>query len=204
MRFTASNEVWDEYLKAHPKDGNLRNGVCNDFEDLQIVVGGGVAVGKNSIGLGSVTDARTLKASEVQETRIDDLSYNLEGFEQNNSSPIGSPEVFELSKKKLPTKRGRSEYEESSNSSGNNHKHNILEQLAKLTSTFEGVYGLLQKRGNEKTYTTWDAIKEVPNLSENVRLEAFNLLDTKIKKDGFFRMTPEERAIWILDMICKK
>ncbi|KAF1002993.1 hypothetical protein AG4045_021740, partial [Apium graveolens] len=89
-----------------------------------------------------VTNARTLKASQVQETCIDDLSYNLEGFELNNSSPIGSPEVFELSKKKLPTKRGRSEYEGSSNSSGNNPKHDIVEQLAKLTSTFEGVYGL--------------------------------------------------------------
>ncbi|XP_074351566.1 uncharacterized protein At2g29880-like [Apium graveolens] len=62
-RFTAPNEVWDE--QAHPKDGNLRNRVCDDYEDLQIVVGGVVVVGKNSIGLGSVTDARTLKASEV-------------------------------------------------------------------------------------------------------------------------------------------
>ncbi|XP_074346560.1 uncharacterized protein At2g29880-like [Apium graveolens] len=154
-RFTAPNEVWDEYLKDHPEDGNLRNGVCDDYEDLQITVGSGVTIGKNSIGLGSVTDARTLKASEVQETCIDDLSYNLEGFEHNNLSPIGFPEVFELSKKNFQPKEAKAR-----------------------------VYGLLQKWENEKIYTTWDAIKEVPNLSENVRLEPFNLLDTKTKKDG--------------------
>lgn len=181
----------------------MRDGVSDDYEDLQIAVGGGVAIGKNSIGLGNATDARTLQASEVQDTCIDDLTYDLEEFEQNNSPLTGSPEVFELPKKKLPTKRGRSEYEGGSKSSSNNPKSGILEQLAKLTTTFEGVYGLLQRRENEKMYTAWDAIKEVPNLSEDVRLEAFNLLDTKTKKDGFLRMTPEERANWILGMMGK-
>ncbi|KAL1815066.1 hypothetical protein ACET3Z_017640 [Daucus carota] len=70
-KFTAPNEVWDDYLKAHPKDKSLRDGVCDDYEDLQIVVGGGVAIGKNSIGLGNATDARTLQASEMQDTCID-------------------------------------------------------------------------------------------------------------------------------------
>lgn len=108
-----------------------------------------------------------------------------------------------MPKKKLPTKRARRDSEGSSNSSSNNPKSDILENLAKLTTTFEGVYGLLQKRESERMYTVWDAIKEVPNLSEDVRLEAFNLLDTKTKKDGFLRMTPEERANWILRMMGK-
>lgn len=206
-RFTAPNEVWDEYLKAHPKDGNLRNGVFDDYEDLEIAIGNGVAVGKHSIGLGSITEARTLEAGEGTDIRIDDLNYELdnEGFvsEQDDSISMGSPQVFEISKKKLPIKRGRTEYEGSSNSSGSTSKSDILEQLTKLTTTFEGVYGLLEKREHERRYTAWDAIKEVPNLSEDIRLEAFNLLETKTKKDGFLKMSPEERARWILNMTRK-
>ncbi|KAH6776319.1 Myb/SANT-like DNA-binding domain protein [Perilla frutescens var. hirtella] len=58
-KFTASDEVWDAYLEAHSKDANLRYGECPDYEDLEIAVGNGVAVGKNSIGLGSFNDAKT-------------------------------------------------------------------------------------------------------------------------------------------------
>ncbi|XP_062006038.1 uncharacterized protein At2g29880-like [Rosa rugosa] len=64
-RFTASNEVWEEYLKAHPKNTDLRYGTFDDYEDLEIAIGNGVAVGKNSVGLGSVTNARTLGVGEV-------------------------------------------------------------------------------------------------------------------------------------------
>ncbi|XP_074336052.1 uncharacterized protein LOC141673220 [Apium graveolens] len=148
-RFTATNEVWEEYIKNHPKDGNLRYETFDDYEDLKIAIGNGFAVGKNVIGLGSSTEARTLEVDEVSDLRIDDLNFDVdsEGFvlEQNGSSPMGSPEVFKVPKKKLPTKRGRAEYEGSSNSSGNPPKDDLLVQFDKLTTTFEGVYQLLKK-----------------------------------------------------------
>ncbi|XP_074347046.1 uncharacterized protein At2g29880-like [Apium graveolens] len=105
-RFTAPNEVWEEYIKAHPKDGNLRYETFDDYEDLKIAIGNGFAVGKNAIGLGSSTEARTLEVDEVSELRIDDLNFDVDSeefvLEQNGSSPIGSHEVFEMSKKKAP------------------------------------------------------------------------------------------------------
>ncbi|KAH6825396.1 hypothetical protein C2S53_000968 [Perilla frutescens var. hirtella] len=72
-KFTAPNEVWDEYLEAHSKDANLSYGKFSDYEDLAIAVGNGVAVGKNSIGLGSATDANTLGDDENRDARIEDL-----------------------------------------------------------------------------------------------------------------------------------
>ncbi|XP_057787823.1 uncharacterized protein At2g29880-like [Salvia miltiorrhiza] len=63
-KFTAPDEVWDAYCQAHPKDAYLLHGNCPDYEDLEIAIGNGVAVGKNSIGLGSATDARTLGADK--------------------------------------------------------------------------------------------------------------------------------------------
>ncbi|KAK1377398.1 Disease resistance protein [Heracleum sosnowskyi] len=168
-KFTAPNEVWDEYIKAHPKDSYMRYEAFDDYEDLKIAVGNGVVVGKNSIGLGNSTEARTLEAGEMRDLRIDDLAFDVDSevfvLEQNDPSPKGSPEVFEVPRKKLPTKRG--------------------------------VYGLLEKREQERTYTAWDAIKEVPNLG-------FNFLDTKTKKDDFLKMTSEERENWIHNMMSKK
>ncbi|KAH6829851.1 hypothetical protein C2S53_005051 [Perilla frutescens var. hirtella] len=69
-KFTAPDEVWYEYLEAHSKDANLRYGEFPDYEDLAIAVGNGVAVGKNSIGLGSATDANTLGDDENRDARI--------------------------------------------------------------------------------------------------------------------------------------
>ncbi|KAL6124064.1 hypothetical protein ACLB2K_076580 [Fragaria x ananassa] len=65
-------------LEAHPKDVNLRYGVTLDYEDLEIAVGNGVVVGKNSIWLGSATDARTLGDDEGRDVRIKNLDYDVE------------------------------------------------------------------------------------------------------------------------------
>ncbi|KAK1363762.1 hypothetical protein POM88_039323 [Heracleum sosnowskyi] len=116
----------------------MRYEAFNDYEDLKIAVENGVAVGKNSIGLGSSTKARTLEAGEMRDLRIDDLAFDVDSavfvLEQNDPSPKGSPEVFEVPRKKLPTKRGRVDYEGSSDSSANPPKSDIFQQLAKLTS----------------------------------------------------------------------
>ncbi|XP_057775195.1 uncharacterized protein At2g29880-like [Salvia miltiorrhiza] len=100
-KFTAPDEVWDAYYQAHPKDAYLRHGNCPDYEDLEIAVGNGVAVGKNSIGLGSATNARTLGADENRVPHIEELNYDAEteafvGLTQDDppSSSSKSPLVF--------------------------------------------------------------------------------------------------------------
>ncbi|KAM7518807.1 hypothetical protein LguiB_017769 [Lonicera macranthoides] len=104
-KFTACDKVWEEYFKAHPKDTELRYGTFEYYEDLEIAIGNGVAVGKNSIGLGSATDARTLGASEGKEVSIEDLEYDVDSnaFIRPNyndtsfhsTSPLQSPEFLE-------------------------------------------------------------------------------------------------------------
>ncbi|KAI9185040.1 hypothetical protein LWI28_003585 [Acer negundo] len=58
-KFTAPEEVWEDYFKSHPTHRGLRNKNCDDYEDLQIVIGNATTTGKNSLGLGDETDART-------------------------------------------------------------------------------------------------------------------------------------------------
>nr|GLL39995.1 uncharacterized protein At2g29880-like [Ipomoea trifida] len=63
-RFTASDEVWEDYLKSHPTHKHLRTDTVADYEDLAFVFGSTTAVGKNSIGLGDETDARIYNVEE--------------------------------------------------------------------------------------------------------------------------------------------
>ncbi|KAH6789550.1 hypothetical protein C2S51_004556 [Perilla frutescens var. frutescens] len=211
-KFTASDEVWNAYLEAHSKYANLRYRECPDYENLLIAVRNGVAVGKNSFELGSATDANTLGDDENRDSHIEDLTFDVENevfvaLSQDELPSSGStppsmlPEVPEGSiQRRNQPKRSRTQYEATSGST-----ENIMAGIKKLSTTCEGVHNLLLKRDSilekkEKEiccYTTWDAIKEIPNLDEDTRLKAFDLLDTKFRKDGFLKMTVEERANWI-------
>ncbi|KAH6761612.1 hypothetical protein C2S52_019045 [Perilla frutescens var. hirtella] len=135
-KFTASDEVCDAYLEAHSKDANLCYGKCPDYEDLLIVVGNGVAVGKNSIRLGSATDANTLGNVENRDACIEDLTFDSENEafvalsqdelpSSGSTPPYGLPEVPEGStqRRNLP-KRSRTQYEATSGSTDN-----IMEEI---------------------------------------------------------------------------
>ncbi|KAH6796718.1 hypothetical protein C2S52_021272 [Perilla frutescens var. hirtella] len=184
-KFTTSDEVWDTHLEAHSKDAHLRYGKCHDYDDLKITVENGVAIGKNSIGLGSATDAKTLGNDENRDARIEDLNFDPENevfvtLSQDESPLSGSTPPFELpevsegsTQRRNQHKRSRAQYEATSSST-----ENIMEEIKKLINTFDGVHNLLLKRDTilvkrerERSYTTWDVIKEIPNLDEDIRLK---------------------------------
>ncbi|KAK0582696.1 hypothetical protein LWI29_028630 [Acer saccharum] len=71
-KFTALEEVWENYFKSHPTHRGLLNKNCDDYEDLQIVIGNATVTGKNSLGLGDETDARTFGV-EDRHTTLDDF-----------------------------------------------------------------------------------------------------------------------------------
>jgi hypothetical protein len=123
---------------------------------LEIAVGNGVAVGKNSIGLGSVTDARTLGVGEGRDVRIEDLDYDVDcdAFVRPNqndtsfhsTSPLQFQEFLEVPMQgATQKKRNRTEYEGSSSSSGNTPQGGVIEKLDKISTSFEGIYSLLRK-----------------------------------------------------------
>ncbi|KAK0577100.1 hypothetical protein LWI29_027797 [Acer saccharum] len=76
-KFTASDEVWEDYLKLHPTHKNYRTYTFEDYKDMRIVIGNGTTVGRHSIGLGDDTDARTFGVEENRDGGLDDLMYDL-------------------------------------------------------------------------------------------------------------------------------
>ncbi|XP_073315818.1 uncharacterized protein [Primulina huaijiensis] len=81
-KFTAKDEVLEDYFKSHPKHEHYRTETFEDYEDLRIVVGTGTATGKYSIGLGDDTDARTFDIEENKETNLlDDYVFDYDSGE---------------------------------------------------------------------------------------------------------------------------
>ncbi|XP_021802658.1 uncharacterized protein At2g29880-like [Prunus avium] len=74
-KFTAPEEIWEDYFKSHPTHRHIQTKTCEDYEDLQIVIGNATAIGKNSLGLGDGTDARTFGVEDRQ-VGIEDFVYD--------------------------------------------------------------------------------------------------------------------------------
>ncbi|KAF3432579.1 hypothetical protein FNV43_RR27319 [Rhamnella rubrinervis] len=196
-------------IMDHPTHKSYRTNVFTDYEDLQIVVGNG-AVGRYSIGLGDETDVRTFGVDENISSGLDDLTYDSstgafiensdnQDFLHRSSSPRqDTPHVpFQYMSSEVPPtnkKRNRTELEgKSSSLETNSSQSDVVDKLShtidKLTDTINSF-----ATGD----SCWDAIKEIPNLDNRTRFKALKILNTRAKKIEFLKMTPEERADWIL------
>ncbi|XP_057775379.1 uncharacterized protein At2g29880-like [Salvia miltiorrhiza] len=208
-KFTAPDEVWDAYIEAHPKDAYLRTGSFSDYDELRLAVGNGVAVGRNAIGVGSATDARTIGVDESRGPLIEELNYDAanEAFVvlgEDDPPLSGSKSPLESTQRRAPAKRSRGQFETNSGHTENSSHQELMVEIKKVTSTMDRVESLfvkrdttLERREKEKSFTTWDAILEIADLSEDDRYTTFDLLVTKSQKDGFMKMTVPERKRWI-------
>ncbi|VVB04827.1 unnamed protein product [Arabis nemorensis] len=106
-KFTATDEVWHGYLKAHPNHKYMRYDTHDQFEDLKTIFDGTTANGSNSVGLGATTDARTYQIGENQ------VKENLNFYESvddvDDASPFLDKNIKTRVEKLHPRKRSRSE-----------------------------------------------------------------------------------------------
>ncbi|TQE13927.1 hypothetical protein C1H46_000558 [Malus baccata] len=209
-RFVAEDEVWEEYFKAHPDQRGIRTKSCDDFEDLQIVLGNATATGKHSIRLDRQGGLEEDEQDGIENSFYDEENgvflphqnptlHQASSFDQT-SSPLTS-QATSLENPPPNTnhrKRSRTEYRMNTRSSEATNQVGIMENisltLGSIATDFRGVHGLLEKRDKvrERQNCIWDAIKETPNLDELACYQAITLLDTKTKKDAFLKMSPEE------------
>ncbi|CAL8168687.1 unnamed protein product [Prunus armeniaca] len=87
-KFTAPEEVWKDYFKSHPKDTRIQTKTCEGYEDLQIVIRNAIVIGRNSLGLGDDTDARTFRV-EDRHVGIEDFVFydESQAFMPNHNEP---------------------------------------------------------------------------------------------------------------------
>lgn len=88
----------------------------------------------------------------------------------------------------------------------------ISDEISAVTGTTNQIFSMIQQRwkkeadekeAEEKVHNIWDAIKEIPDLEENERFDAMNLVHKFGMNAGFMSMTMEERFRWIKRSIPK-
>lgn len=181
------------------KDTYLRDDTFEDFEDLEKVYGQNIAKGNNTVGLGDTTDARTYIARDNDgddendgDADADDDGDDDDGVEQ--ASSLRRSNAIE----KLPVrKRARTDVY---------NVEKISDEISAVTGTTNQIVSMIQQRwqkeaeekeAEEKVNNVWDVIKEIPDLEENERFDAMNLVHQLGMKAGFMSMTREERFRWI-------
>ncbi|CAL9247830.1 unnamed protein product [Arabidopsis halleri] len=209
-RFTAPDEVWDDYLKAHPNNKQLRYDTFEFFEELQIIFGEGVATGKNAIGLCDSTDARTYKSGEnSREEYVSDFDN---GYEYDTTThheslwmsdshtqssehyaPFMSHGTSESPTEKLPPrKRTRSE-----RNTSQKEESPMMVVSSKILNIIQQREERQQKEVAQKKINVWDALKEISDLDERIRFKALTKIYHLGIQDVFVSMSVKERLGWI-------
>ncbi|KAF3436815.1 hypothetical protein FNV43_RR19568 [Rhamnella rubrinervis] len=175
-KLTTSNETWEEYFKSHPTHKSYRTNTL-DYEDLEIAIGDGIALGSHSIGLEDDMDARTFEVEDNRTTGLDDLEYD----------PLTEIFIQSVAHDTLPQSPSLGSVEASGSHS------NAINMLTQTIIEFKQTIDSIDVR--QPCY--WDAIKEIPNLDNHAHFKALKLLNTRVKKMEFLKMTPEEHSEWI-------
>ncbi|KAK6124837.1 hypothetical protein DH2020_041423 [Rehmannia glutinosa] len=210
-KFTATDEVWNNYFESHPTHKNLRTDIFPDYEDLRIVVGNATATGKNSIRLGDESDARTYGVEENTHASIEDYTFDefheayipIQQTQSNNAphyeSYTFSPPIVETGREAPPVnngpkKRTRNEYEESSKSTNIvSRAHfqvkiaNGMDSITEIATDIRGMLRLMEKREKDREKCEMEKKESEDNNNIwNAIKETLNLDDrTRYKAPAF-------------------
>ncbi|XP_019090985.1 PREDICTED: uncharacterized protein At2g29880-like [Camelina sativa] len=192
-KFTARDEVWDDYLKAHTNKNHLRDETFEDFGDLHLIFSTNVATGKNAMGLGDAID---------EDAYQEDTSVQVE---ESLRRYICSRSFRSLEKRrgeKLPhRKKARTAALNSTNASNEVNteiSHQIFDMIKKRWEKESE-----EKEAEDKANNVWEAIKEIPDLEKDLCYESMTLIHSLGMKYGFVNMSIADRKGWIIQNLRK-
>ncbi|KAG5374553.1 hypothetical protein IGI04_039149 [Brassica rapa subsp. trilocularis] len=177
-KFTADDEVWKVYLQAHPNNKYLRDDSFEDFEELRTIFEQNTATGQNAVGLGDSVDAGSYQFEENEKTNDNDFVHVIDeggGIEhQQTCEPSSRKSIGE---KLSHRKKARTD-------AYNSERKRWVKEAE-------------EKEAEDKANNVWDAIKEIPDLDDDLRYEAMTLVHTLGMKSGFVNMSITDRCGWI-------
>ncbi|WZZ11718.1 hypothetical protein YC2023_104807 [Brassica napus] len=148
-RFTASKEVWAEYLKAHPKFKKFRDETFEEFDDLKLIFDKNIATGTNAIGLGETTDAQTVRVAETEKKQAkcgEEFSFDVQQNYESQSSFFCNPSDDTL--KKLPLRKRQKTSPLNKGDDLFTQKESVEEadELNTLTTITQKLFNLIEER----------------------------------------------------------
>ncbi|CAN8275321.1 unnamed protein product [Cochlearia groenlandica] len=178
----------------------MRDNTFEDFEDLQVIFESAIARENNTFGLGGETNAEAFEVENDVEVGDDVCMEN-----------VGEPNetTFESSKEKLPSrKRSKSNGNGDPLKSTNydDHSEKVITDMIGVSTTIINLIHQREERhqkevelreNEKKNNNVWDAIKEIPDLEDQIHYDAVTKIHTLKMKDVFISMSVEKRLGWI-------
>lgn len=181
----------------------MRDESFEDFEDLRMIFGSNIATGQNAIGLGDAIDVDSYQVGDNEGVHD---SSRIQIMDDEDGIPYEEKSVHEvfssLEKSRLeklpPRKKARTDACNSSKA---------FDEVSTVTEFGHQIFDMIQRRweketeekeADDKANNVWDAIKEIPDLTDDMRYEAMTLVHSLGMKYGFVHMSIAERKGWII------
>ncbi|KDP23537.1 hypothetical protein JCGZ_23370 [Jatropha curcas] len=177
---------WQFYIKEHPGAIKYRDRILSSYNDLCMIYGNGVLVGRLS------------NYGAKMEIDNNDLDMGLDDIYGDALYPTGEFEVSDYRKKWKPTTSSTSV------ASRKVQRQNLtypeaLGRKAHIVKTMEGK--------KEKEYISIevivDALQAIPDMDDELFLEACQLLENEKKAKVFVGMDVNQRRKWLFKKLCR-
>ncbi|EOA22185.1 hypothetical protein CARUB_v10002756mg [Capsella rubella] len=172
------NKVVD-IVGAHSSKIHLRD---ESFEDLQMILESNIATGRNDVGISDAIDPDTYQVEDSEGTnnlsRVQIMEDEEIAYEETYVQEVFSALEKRREEKLPPRKKARTD-------SLNSNKENE------------------ETEAEDKANNVWDAIKEIPDVDEDLCYEAMILVHSLGMKYGFIHMSIADRKGWIIKNLRK-
>ncbi|CAH8392086.1 unnamed protein product [Eruca vesicaria subsp. sativa] len=177
-KFTAPDEVWHAYLRDFPNQRHMRNETYEEYENMKLVFGGMRRFARLHSQPSEVGKNEILK-QEVDLTNDDD-------------------EVHEIGE----TETADDAFGDSSDDASDKNTDllvKIFGEIKSVESVTKQMLHIIQGRSmvEDKKINVWEAIKEIPNLSNHVQYQALSMIQKLQMGNIFVSMSVEDRLGWI-------
>ncbi|XP_033134073.1 uncharacterized protein At2g29880-like isoform X2 [Brassica rapa] len=176
-KFTAPDEVWTAYLRDFPNQRHVRNETYEEYENMKLVFGGMRRFARLHSQPSKVRKNEIMK-QEVDLTNDDDEVHEIRETETDLFGD--SSDYASIKDKNLLAK--------------------ICTEIRSVESATKQMIHIMQGRSmveENKKINVWEAIKEIPNLSNHVQYKALSMIQKLEMRDIFVSMSVEDRLGWI-------
>ncbi|KAJ4952155.1 hypothetical protein NE237_028987 [Protea cynaroides] len=197
---TADDNVWDDYLKAHPEARSYRTKTVPNYNDLCVIYGHPTIDGRQSCSGHDVNHDNTPGMEiEVWEDPISPISAGYgDPFIDTQESSSQSDEAMDISNQRDKRPFALLSTLESSRKMPRLSNQSMVDALREMAIA---VTSLASKKENDSSNTlenVVNALKAVPDIDEDLFLDACDLLEDEQKAKMFLALDATIRKKWLM------
>ncbi|KAL3818312.1 hypothetical protein ACJIZ3_004217 [Penstemon smallii] len=185
----AEDSVWDKYLKEHPKARAFRNKRLPDYPDFCVIYGNSIADYRQSF-----SDQQT-DMQETSEKEVPLLEGPTDDILESSSHSSGGLDTSNQFRKRPLAEPSNSNSRKAQKSTDENMADALRQMASAVTSLANGKK---EKENSISCDEVVKALKNVPDIDEDLFLDACDLLEDEQKAKMFMALDVSIRKKWLI------